>query len=306
MSCPHNFQQTKNTLPSHIQNILNKITFHLNTSTKNLDNFNAKLNKFLAHAPSNKLQSHQPTLPINIFIQKYDDSDYMHQSHLNKIYKHDTFKLLPPSSKRTNTSNQTIANRFLSIPTPMSTTFNKQTEQFNKRKKTKLSLIGNNSLYKLKFISLFFIQTKKHRILKLKQIPLRKKTEMPPSPINLPSSPAMNSPVLAPLTKKKSPFRPISSPKLVTKKHTTSSPIQATKHTLETDSFTGEIVHHAPAQENEPSIISYAKPKQNYAESITNLPSSIDYTSDSLFVMCQLRRGKNDSINDELALFYES
>ena len=48
-------------------------------------------------------------------------------------------------------------------------------------------------------------------------------------------------------------------------------------------------------------IIPIEASKHSCAENISGLPSSITYSSDTLFVMCQLRRGNNDTINNELA-----
>jgi len=262
-----------------MQNILNKISIHLTTSTKNLHNFNAKLNKFLAHAPSNQLHPYQPTISINIFIQKYDDSGYMHQSYLCKKNKHDTLTFLSPTFEGTNTFNSTTANCSSYTSNQISNNHANQYKQNNKREKNKLPTVCYISLYKFPLLSLFSIQRQKHRRLTYKRNTFRNKTKMPPSPINLPFSMQGTSPVLSPLPRKKSPFKPIAAPK-PTPDATLTSPIQLG-------------VRPATAGATDPQkpitirdTIPIEAPKQNYAESISGLPPSIDYSSDTLFVMC--------------------
>jgi len=118
---------------------------------------------------------------------------------------------------------------------------------------------------------------------------------MPPSPINLPASPVANAPTLEKLLPKKHFSRPFSTPKSATDK--LFSPRQ---HPTVTVPKTIDLFQGAPEPEDTHTPVT-TTPKPNYAESITSLPSTIDYSPDTLFIMCQLRRGRNDQVNNDLA-----
>jgi len=302
MSFPHNIEQTKNNFTSHMQKILNKINTRLNKSTKLAHHFNANLNKILAHASPNHLQPHKPTSFINIFIQNSNESDHMHQSHLNKKFKHDPFLFVLFQSNNTNTSTLPTTVGDCCMPPEQFCYENVHSNQNMQREKFKQSSIIDLSLIKFRLVSLFSNNTEKTNKHNFQQtFPSNNNLTMPPSPVNLPSSPISNAPVLAPLTKKKHPFRSIYTPKSATDKLFAPPTHQVPQLTSATKIHPTTIVDHVPEPEDEPPVVSIATPKQNYAESITNLPSAINYSSDALFVMCQLRRGKNDSINNELA-----
>ena len=300
MSSPHNFQQTKKSITSHMKNILNNINSRLNTSTKKLHNFNATLNKFLAHTSSNHLQPHQTTFPLNIFIQNSNESDHMHQSHLSTEYKHDTLKFIASPFRRTNTLTSKTSERYLPISKPTSKNEHKQFTQYinnisiNIKRQThhKPFFIYAKINYIAPHISLFYLfekitttylQTDYH------------KTTMPPSPINLPASPVANAPTLEKLLPKKNSSRPFSTLKSATDK--LFSPRQLQTATVPNTIDVPQVKPEPPAT----TTLAIDTPKLNYAESITTLPSSIDYSPDTLFVLCQLRRGRNDQVNNDLA-----
>ena len=297
MSYPHNFQQTKKTITSHMQNILNNINSRLSTSTKKLHNFNTKLNKFLAHAPSNHLQPHQTTFPLNIFIQNSNESVHMHQSCLSTAYQHDTFKFNSSSSQRTHTFTSKTTNRYLPISKHISSNEYKQTfsnyisSQNKRQTHYKPNFIYTKNNYLALHISLFYYFEK---ITSIQLSTDSHKTTMPPSPVNLPFSSKGTSLVLSPLTKKASPFKPIIPP-TSTSDEPVVSPAKLGVSLLPDHNATSEkptTIH---------DTIPIEAPKFNYAESISNLPASITYSADTIFVLCQLRRGQDDSINNELA-----
>jgi len=179
---------------------------------------------------------------------------------------------------------------------------NMHSNQNMQREKTKQLSIIDLSLIKSRLVSLFSNNTEKtnKQTLQLTS-PCSNNFTMPPSPVNLPPSPISNAPVLSSLTKKKHPFRPTSTPQLATDK-LFASPTHATPQLISaTKTRPAPIADHVPEPQDVTPMAIIEPHKQNYAESITSLPSSITYSSDALFVMCQLRRGKNDSINNELA-----
>ena len=136
-------------------------------------------------------------------------------------------------------------------------------------------------------------------------------TTMPPSPTNLPAQTMETSPVLTKLTRKatssygKKTKTARLSPTKLTPKAATDKLFGNTLHkpspVLKSPQPQGNVTGKGPDTIEADHEQDITVPKINFLEALTQLPPSITYSPDTIYVLCQLRRGKDDTINNTLA-----
>jgi len=302
MNALRHFPNNKNTTTIHIQNLLTKINTHLNETTRTLRNFNDSLNNFIATASSKDLHPKPTAKTITNFIQKMNESPHHEDTFLNIKFKNDSSLFVLLSALRTNTQHTTTfvrCSKKTAQPVYTNTNNIKHKRKRNSLYKRILLLLYHDN--NVAITSLFSLQNKNASKTQNKVQPTIQHSIMPPSPINLSFSTDQRTPVLEPLIRKPSPF--VSTPKSATEKlfvsptnrENSTSPKKATSINLATH-------EPDPAPVTKATIpISHPLSTPGFKDILNTIPCSIVYSSDTIYLLCQLRRGKDDTLNNALA-----
>jgi len=295
----HQQQRTIN-----IQNLLNKITSFLNKSQSTMHNFNNSLNKIIATDSQDHLHPNQTATTLNKKIQhaSYESPNvtnskpFLLKGTIQKNLLNDSFLKQKTSLKEDATTKE----RFQHSSQPNT---NNNASKFKRKTTCQLPFLFKDNNYSPINISLyyFFKKITRNRNNKYKTIFLSPTATMPPSPVNLPPLTSTTSPILEKLARKKSPYKLPSSiqnsatAKLLspTKQHTQKVPEAVTFAPITLDT------HKENLQDIEPTKTQ--APKSKYMDALNKIPAKIAYSADTIIIMCQLRRGKIDAINDSLA-----
>jgi len=337
----HHFRNTNSNNTTHMQKLLNEIKNCLNNTTTSLNNFNTYLNKFLAIAKESNLHPDQTVNHLTNLVQITNESSHVLHGHIfslnNAISPHFfAFVLLfKNSSLRISPSKQNRYSTFHIHPDPN----NEQLLQ-RICKRQKMNKRYNYYHVHLYFVYYFVILSslfsKKHIFPTRLLCPInRPLLIMPPSPCNLPSqrkdaSPpvklqeiSMKSPTSSSMKKSShgtSSSRKKSSLKIKSSKSPSKHYVSPRKLALASPSTAPLVIHaNQPEQSNKPAANTETSvtpttspvadeyvpvqppPTINFQEALTSLPSYIVHSYDTMYILCQLRRGKDQELNNRLA-----
>jgi len=306
MNAFRHFSNNKKPITIHIQNLLIEITTHLSKTTCSLHNFNESLNKFLAVGSSKDLHPKPTAKTVTNFIQNLNESPKHQDTFLNTNFQKDSILFVLQTPFRTITSHDITFVRY-SNKTKQSfySNTNNYKHQYKRKSAYKRILITIYHYKHLNIVSLFFsYQNKKSIQTEITNQQTTKLSIMPPSPVNLPFSTGNRTPVLEPLIRKPSPFVPTPQ---ATKEKLFASPTNCQNTTSPAKTTPTTLPFNVPdlAPETKATIpISQPLSTTAFKDVLTTIPTSIVYSSDTIYLLCQLRRGKNDTVNDALAALH--
>jgi len=299
------FSNNKKPITIHIKNLLTEINTHLSETTRVLHNFNTSLNKFIAVGSSKDLHPKPTAKTINTFIQNLNESPKNQDTLLNTKFQNDSILFVLQTPFKTITRHEiTFARCSNKTKQSIYSNTNNYKHQYKRKSVYKRIIITVYHYKHLNITSLFSYQNKKYTQTEITNQQTTKLSIMPPSPVNLPFSTDNRTPVLEPLLRKPSPF--VSTPQSTTEKLFASpTNCQNTTSPAKTTPITIPINMPDLAPETTATIpVSQQLSTTAFRDVLTTIPTSIAYSSDTIYLLCQLRRGKNDTVNDALAALH--
>jgi len=327
-----------------METTLNKITILLNTTSATLHTFNTTLNKILATATFSPLHPRKTTNHVtrkilnpttsdptpkqcqnittyleiaNVSLNKFFERSQTANLHLNTPSQNNTLPLHPTNAeyvftfRKPNIYNITQKHQ----PKQLSCRYKHANTSKNYNEPSYASTSSHitqrkNKNFQTDSFSLF--SKKPETIPNYTNCNTTYLQTMPPSPTNLPPLSKEDSPPtkLQNLSSK----TPSSQKKSTRKKLNLKTSSSSKKHQLfpkpaphlttpDTSPTFEEII--APVSDS--TTKSPAPPGKfvtNFQEALTSIPMSIVHTSDNLYILCQLRRGKDQTINNHLAALH--